>query len=462
MTATLTRSLAADIAALPEAELEAMLRGFSASELAALEYDWRFWARPSQLPPDGEWAFWLVLAGRGFGKTRTGAEYIRDEVDAGRAHRVAMVAPTAGDARDVMVEGESGLLAISPPWNRPTYEPSKRRITWSNGAIATLYSADEPERLRGPQHDLAWADEVAAWRYEEAYDQLMFGLRLGTRPRVVFTTTPKPTALIKALVKDPTGVVTRGSTYDNRANLAATFFSKIVAKYEGTRLGRQELRAEVLEDVEGALWSLAQIEEARMSEETFKSAPVGRTVVAIDPNVSKEPGADEAGVLAVMRGAGQCPCGKSDCAYVLQDASGNIAPIEWARAAVGLYTKYSADRVIAEVNNGGDLVETQLRVVDQNVSYKGVHAAKGKRTRAEPVQALYEQGRVHHVGSFPQLEDQMTQWVPDMGLPSPGRMDALVWGLTELMLDDSAGLLDYYAAQAAAQRAAEQAKREAA
>lgn len=199
-----------------------------------------------------------------------------------------------------------------------------------------------------------------------------------------------------------------------------------------------------------------------MSEETFKSAPVGRTVVAIDPNVSKEPGADEAGVLAVMRGAGQCPCGKSDCAYVLQDASGNIAPIEWARAAVGLYTKYSADRVIAEVNNGGDLVETQLRVVDQNVSYKGVHAAKGKRTRAEPVQALYEQGRVHHVGSFPQLEDQMTQWVPDMGLPSPGRMDALVWGLTELMLDDSAGLLDYYAAQAAAQRAAEQAKREAA
>lgn len=428
-------SLAASLAALPASQRAGVLADLSPSDLAALEHDWRFWARPEQLAPAGDWSIWLVLAGRGFGKTRSGAEFVREEVHAGRAGRVALVGSTAADARDVIVEGESGILATSPAWDRPTYEPSKRRLTWPNGAIATLYSADEPERLRGPQHDLAWGDELAAWRYPDAYDQLMFGLRLGAKPRAIFTTTPKPVKLVTDLLKDPSCVVTRGSTYANRANLAPAFFRQIIRKYEGTRLGRQELNAEVLEDVEGALWTLGMIESARLTLADLALVKVGRTVVAIDPNVTKDASADEAGVVAVMRGVGRCPCGQSRCGYVLRDASGLIGPMEWARRAVGLYHDLTADRIVAEINNGGDLVETQIRVVDARVAYKGVHAAKAKRTRAEPVAALYEQGRVHHIGTFPQLEDQLTRWVPDIGLPSPGRLDALVWGVTELMVE---------------------------
>ena len=436
-------SLAASLAALPHAERVAMLAELAPREVAALEYDWRFWARHNQVAPAGDWSKWLVMAGRGFGKTRIGGEWIREKQASGYG-RFALVGPTAADARDVMVEGESGILAISPPWNKPIYEPSKRRLTWPNGAIATLYSAEEPDRLRGPQHDAAWGDEIATWKYPEAFDQLQFGLRLGSNPQAVYTTTPKPVKLVKELVKDSSTVVTRGTTYENRANLAPAFFAQVIRKYEGTRIGRQELAGELLEDVEGALWSLALIEAARMTSEVFKLAPVGRTVVAVDPNVSSTDESDEAGVIAAMRGSGKCPCGKSDCAYVLKDVSGKLPPIEWARAGIKLYRELAADRVVAEVNNGGDLVETQFRVVDPNVAYSAVHAAKGKRTRAEPIEALYEQGRVHHVGPFPQLEDEMTQWVPDVGLPSPNRLDALVWGLTDLMLGDDLGMLEYY------------------
>ena len=242
---------------------ENLAAALSPAEARALLYDWSFWARPEQLPPPGDWRVWLLLAGRGFGKTRTGAELIRARVAARTARRIALVAPTAADARDVMVEGESGILAISPPWDRPRYEPSKRRLTWPNGAVATLFSADEPERLRGPQHDAAWCDELGSWRYPEAWDMLMFGLRLGPDPRVVVTTTPRPTKLIRALLADPTAVVTRGSTYENRANLAPAFLDQIIRKYEGTRLGRQELDAELLDDVPGALWTRGIIEAAR-------------------------------------------------------------------------------------------------------------------------------------------------------------------------------------------------------
>ena len=399
-----------------------ILADLTEKEAEALLYDWRFWARPNQVPPPGDWRTWLVLAGRGFGKTRTGAEWVREQVEQGQCSRMALVAPTAADARDVMVEGESGILAISPPWFRPLYEPSKRRLTWPNGAIATTYSADEPDRLRGPQHDGAWADELAAWKYSETWDMLMFGLRLGADPRAVVTTTPKPVRLIRELLAAATTVVTRGSTYENADNLAPAFFEKIISKYEGTRLGRQELHAEVLDDVPGALWARKMLDDLRR----LAAPDLVRVVVAVDPAVTSEEGSDETGIVVAGKGA-------DGHGYVLEDLSGRFSPDAWARRAVDAYQERQADRVIAEVNNGGDLVETIVRTVDARVSYKGVHASRGKQTRAEPVAALYEQGRIHHVGSLEDLEDQMCTWLP--GMKSPDRMDALVWALTELMLD---------------------------
>src|SRR6516164_2547621 len=346
--------------------------------------------------PQGNWRIWLLLAGRGFGKTRTGAELIRARVAASTARRLALVAPTAADARNVMVEGESGILAISPPWDRPLYEPSKRRLTWQNGAIATLYSADEPERLRGPQHDATWCDELGSWRRPEAWDMLMFGLRLGTDPRVVVTTTPRPTTLIRALVADPTAVVTRGSTYENRANQPPAFLDQIIRKYEGTRLGRQEIEAELLDDVPGALWTRGIIEAAR----AHNAPSLIRVVVAIDPAATSTADADETGIIVAGKdGQGQ--------GWVLADASGRYQPTEWARTAIAAYRSHRADRVVAEVNHGGEMVEATLRVIDPNVAFAAVRASRDKVTRAEPVAALYEQGRVHHVGTFPQLEDQM-------------------------------------------------------
>lgn len=404
------------------------------AERQAAEWDWHSRARPNQIAPEGNWSKWLILTGRGWGKTRTGAEWVRAKIESGTVRRGALVAPTAADARDVIVEGESGILAISPPWNRPTYESYNRRLVWPNGAIATLYSAEAPERLRGPQHDFAWGDELAAWKYVEAYDQLQFGLRLGFNPQALYTSTPKPIQIVRDLLKDPKCIVTRGSTYENRDNLSASFFDTVIGKYEGTRLGRQELGGEVLEDIEGALWAQVVIDASRMTPDVFRQVRVGRTVVAVDPSVSNTADTDETGIIAGCRGLGRCPCGKDRCAYVLRDASGQMAPIKWAREAVRLYNEFDADRVVGEVNNGGDLVETQFRVVAPDLSYKAVHASKGKRTRAEPVEALYEQARVHHVGIFPGLEDEMTGWVPDSGMPSPGRIDALVWMLSDLML----------------------------
>jgi phage terminase large subunit-like protein len=383
------------LGSLPPPQRARFLKSLNNAELEAFDQDWTgTWARPEQLPPTGDWRTWLLLAGRGFGKTRSGAEAVRAAVKAGN-RRIALVAPTAADARDVMVEGESGLLSIGTANDRPRYEPSKRRLTWPNGAIATTYSADEPERLRGPQHDMAWCDEVASWRFPEAWDMLMFGLRLGNDPRVVVTTTPKPIKIIRDLIADPTTVITRGSTYDNRANLAPAFMAQIIKKYEGTRLGRQELNAEVLDDVPGALWSRALIEETRWPP--HKAVPeLIRIVVAIDPAATSGEEADETGIVVAGKDA-------DGHGYVLADQSGRYPPIEWARTAISLYRKFKADRIVAEVNNGGDMVEATIRMVDPNVAYTKVNASRGKVIRAEPVAALYEQRRVHHIGGRPAL-----------------------------------------------------------
>jgi len=395
-----------------------------------LLYDWPFWARPKQLPPAGDWNTWLILAGRGFGKTRTGAEWVRDQVETHGKRRVALVARTAADARDTMVEGESGILACCPPWFRPRYEPSRRRLTWPNGAIATTYSGDRPDQLRGPQSDAAWADELAAWRYPEAWDQLLFGLRLGTDPRVVVTTTPRPTAIIRQLLADARTHVTRGNTFENRANLAGPALHQLLRKYEGTRMGRQELYAEILDDSSGALWNRAMLDAGRVMN--LKTLPdLARVVVAIDPAVTSGETADETGIVV----AG---IGRNGHGYVLSDLTLRESPHRWGSVAVQAYHRYKADRIVAETNNGGEMVELTIRTVDDTVSYRGVHASRGKRTRAEPVAALYEQSRVHHVGALPELEDQMCLWEP--GQDSPDRMDALVWALTDLMLGRGSSL----------------------
>jgi phage terminase large subunit-like protein len=380
----------------------------------------------------------MLMAGRGFGKTRAGGEWIKAQEKAGM-RRMALVGSTASDARDVMVEGESGLLSLYPSRERPRYSPAVRRVIWPSGARATLYSADEPERLRGPQHEAAWCDDIGSWRYPEAWDMLMFGLRLGTHPRVVITTTPRPTKLVRELVSDPGIAITRGSTYDNRANLAPTFFSQIVKKYEGTRLGRQELDAELLEDVPGALWNQGMIEAARVRQRP----ELQRIVVAIDPAVTSGEDADETGIVV----AGKTTDGAG---YVLGDLSGRYAPIEWAQKAIAAYRAFSADRIVAEVNNGGDMVEATLRMVDSDIPFTAVRASRGKVVRAEPVAALYEQGRVHHVGGFARLEDQMCAFTTDfdrgMAGYSPDRVDALVWALSELLVEivPYEGLMRYY------------------
>jgi phage terminase large subunit-like protein len=396
--------------------------GFDTPEkLKKLDYAWWFNAREKQEIPEGPWRIWLILAGRGFGKTRTGAETVREQVEKGNAKRIALVAPTASDARDVMIEGESGIMNICPDWNRPTYEPSKRRLTWPNGAIATAYSADEPERLRGPQHDFAWCDELAAWRYPEAWDMLQFGLRLGDDPRVIVTTTPKPTPMVKELVRNPNAYITKGSTYENRENLAPAFLEAIVGKYEGTRLGRQELNAEILDDNPDALWQRKDIDDNRVS----KVPELIRIVVGVDPAATSKQGADDTGIVV----AG---IDKNKHGYILGDYTCHLSPKQWAIEAIAAFNKHQADRVVGETNNGGEMVEHTLRTVDPGIPFKSVHASRGKQTRAEPISSYYEQGRIHHVGSFPALEDQMCDWVPGIS-DSPDRVDALVWALTELL-----------------------------
>jgi phage terminase large subunit-like protein len=419
---------------------EALLAKIGTRALDEALRTWIAVARPEQLAPPGDWDTWLIRAGRGFGKTRSGAEWVKEQIESGARGRIALIGPTASDIRDAMIEGESGIMSLYAGAlmdDIPDYEPSLRRITWPNGAIATTYSAEEPDRLRNKQHDGGWCDELAAWDDPQAcWDQYQFGLRLGDRPQTVVTTTPRPLPIIRTLSKDPKVAVTLGSTYDNKANLAPSFLRSIKRAYEGTRLGQQEIYAVILEDNPGALWRLANIEAARV-----RNAPIDfrRLAGAIDPAVTSREDSDESGII--FGGIADCVCkgGAPELhAFILEDVSGIYTPDQWARVVAERYHHYDCDRIIAEINNGGELVESVLRTLgDSQISFKGIHASRGKAIRAEPVAALYEQGKVHHVGTFAKLEDQLTQWNPLVDSYSPDRLDALVWLLTELLVSHS-------------------------
>lgn len=405
-----------------DARLLAM--SLSDDEAHALWYDWEAWARDEQLMPEGDWLTWLVLAGRGFGKTRSGAEAVREITTREPGIRIALIAPTAADCRDVMIEGESGIVSVFPDGEKPEYLPSKRLLRFRNGSLGFVYSAEEPERLRGPQHHYAYVDEIAVYPdVEMLWDNLQFGLRLGTRPRVIVTTTPKPLPFLKKLMADASTVVTRGSTFDNSANLPAPVLDYFRRVYGGTRIGQQELMGVVLDEAEGALWHRSRIEALRV-----QAAPeLVRIVVAIDPSTTSGENSDECGIIAAGVGA-------DGHGYVLADKSCRLPPDQWAARAISLYDHLECDRIIAEANNGGDLVESVLRTVRRNIPYEKVHASRGKVVRAEPIAALFEQSRVHMVGGFRELEDELVNFVPGALTKSPNRADAMVWALSYLMV----------------------------
>lgn len=430
------------IASEPPEVQRAFLDELSEGALLALPFLFEFWALPHQLPPEGDWKTWVCLGGRGAGKTRAGAEWVRAEVegarplDHGRSRRVALVGETIEQAVTVMVEGESGILACSPPDRRPLWDGTRKRLLWPNGAEARVYSAHDPERLRGPQFDAAWVDELAKWkRAEEAWDMLQFALRLGEHPRQVVTTTPRGVGVLKSILARASTVVTHAPTEANAANLAGSFLAEVRARYEGTRLGRQELDGVLFEDVEGALWTLSMLEGCRVE----KAQALDRVVVAVDPPVTGHGASDECGILVV--GAETQGAPREWRAVVLEDASvTGASPQVWAEAALDAMRRHGADRLVAEVNQGGDLVETLVRNIDPLVPYRGVRASKGKAARAEPVAALYEQGRVGHVRGLSRLEDQMCRMTVRgyEGKGSPDRVDALVWAVQELILDPAA------------------------
>ena len=410
----------------------------SEAELGFLDRQWDIFAhdhqRPPRLSPNGQpWLTWLMIGGRGAGKTRAGAEWIRAQAlglppFADRAvGRIALVGETEHDVREVMIEGVSGLLAVHAPHERPLWQPSRRRLEWPNGAVGQAFSADDPESLRGPQFGCAWSDELAKWRYAEAaFDMLQFGLRLGAQPRQLITTTPRPTALLKRLMADPTSVVTRAATQANAFNLAPTFLQGVMARYAGTRLGRQELDGEIIEDRPDALWSRALIEQCRIGE----APPLKRIVVAVDPPVSSSRRADSCGIVA----AGMAEGGT---VYVLADDTvSGASPALWANKAIALWRRLEADALVVEINQGGEMVRAVINEVDAAVPVVPVRALRGKWLRAEPVATLYEQGRVKHAGAFAALEDEMCDFASS-GLStgrSPDRVDALVWAISQLAL----------------------------
>ena len=421
---------------------EAFLDGLSPNALAALPYQFEFWALPHQLPPEGDWRSWLVLGGRGAGKTRAGAEWVRAQVEGatplaeGRARRVALVGETFEQIRDVMVFGESGIIACSPPDRVPKWHAGHRELQWANGAVAKAYSAHDPEGLRGPQFDAAWADELGKWKKaDEAWDMLQFALRLGEHPQVVVTTTPRNVPALKDLLLQPTTVKTHATTQANRANLADSFLQEVQRRYYGTRRGREELDGEFLEEAEGALWSLQGLEKTRLG----LMPEFSRIVVAVDPPVTGKSTSDSCGIIVVGARTEGPPQDWS--AVVLEDASvQGASPTEWATRAVETYRRYEADCLVAEVNQGGDLVETVVRQIDPTVSYRAVRASRGKSARAEPVAALYDQGRVKHAHAFNALEDQMMLMTAQgyAGRGSPDRVDALVWGIHEALIKPAA------------------------
>lgn len=405
------------------------LDAYEREALIPMNWDWDFWARMDQKAPKSDWRTWLVLGGRGAGKTRTGAEWIHERVRQG-AERIALVAETYGDGREVMLEGPSGLLHTGYPSERPRYEPSRRRLSWSSGAEAYIFSAEDPEGLRGYQFDTAWSDELAKWPFgEDTWSNLQMGLRLGDDPRQIVTTTPRTVPLLKEIMARETTELTRASSYANRTNLADSFFSEIAAVYEGTALGRQELLGELIEDLAGALWTWDMIEAARAEAPgSFR-----RIVVAVDPPVTSHEGSDACGIVV----AGLCHAEEKH-AFVLADLTvKGFRPHQWAERVAEAYHRFEADRVVVEVNQGGDLVTDVLRTASSSIPVKAVRATRGKIIRAEPIAALYEQNRIHHACPLPELEDQMTSFT-GAGFSSPDRLDALVWALTDLMIGHEA------------------------
>ncbi|WP_378944579.1 DNA-packaging protein [Paracoccus sp. R86501] len=437
------RSGAAWLASAGPEEVEAFLGGLSENALGSLPWLFEFWALPHQLPPAGDWKSWVIMGGRGAGKTRAGSEWVRQMVEgptadaAGKCHRVALVGETFDQVREVMIFGESGILACSPPDRRPTWEAGRRRLVWANGATATVYSAHEPEALRGPQFDAAWVDELAKWKKaEDVWDMLQFALRLGSHPQQVITTTPRNVGVLKRLLGNASTVVTHAPTDANRAYLAESFLAEVQSRYGGTRLGRQELDGVLLDDIEGALWTTAMVEGARVDQ----LPKLDRIVVAVDPSVTNGKSSDECGIIVAGVVAQGEP--RDWRAYVLEDASVRGGPSDWAKAAIAAMDRHGAERLVAEVNQGGDMVESVIRQIDPLVPFKALRASRGKGLRAEPVAALYEQGRIKHArqGSLGPLENQMCQMTVRgfEGRGSPDRLDAMVWAMHELMIEPAA------------------------
>lgn len=389
---------------------------------------WRDIARPEQLEPEGnDWLIWAFIAGRGAGKTRSAAEWVIEKATQNPGCRIALIGRTPADVRDVMIEGDSGIMSCAPEGQKPIYEPSKRRLTWPNGSIGIAYSAEVPSQLRGPQHHFAWADEASSWTdarkgdvVDTAWNNLMLGLRLGQDVRCMVTTTPKPNKLTREIMGRASTRISRGSTYDNLGNMAPSFREQVLATYEGTRIGRQELMGEMLDDVLGALWTVQMLDEAKVRD----LPDMERVVVSIDPSGGDGPNSDEQGIVVAGKGV-------DGLFYILADRSCKLSPQGWASRAVEAFHEFSADRIVAERNYGGDMVEQIIKTISPNVAVKTVTASRGKVQRAEPIAALYEQSRVKHHGTMAELEDQMTTWTPIAG-GSPDRMDALVWALTDL------------------------------
>lgn len=412
------------LASLPEAERAKALALLTDEQANELKWDWRFWARPKQLAPEGDWATWIIRAGRGFGKTRSGAGWVHERAMAYPGRWIALVARTPADARDYMIEGPGGLLRNTPPWERPLYEPSKRRVIWPNGAWATIYSDDEPDQLRGYSGDTAWLDEFAKFKHpRECWDNLQFGMReiSNDRPRRLITTTPRPILILRELEKLPSTRVVIGTSHENRANLDPTWFAETILGYEGTRIGRQEVYAEIIDDAPGALWKRDMIRHIGREPDLL------RIVVAVDPPASSSGESALAGIVV-------CGLGIDRRGYVLADYSGRMSPGEWGRKVIEACDTWRADRIVAEANQGGEMVRHTIQTVRENAPVTLVHASRGKQARAEPVAALYEQGKVDHVGSFPELEDEMCTWEPLSAMPSPDRLDAMVWAMTELAI----------------------------
>jgi phage terminase large subunit-like protein len=413
---------------------KALLSQSQLDELAVLEdefkYAWELQARSKQLPPDGDWLYWLILAGRGWGKTRTAVEFVRKRVCEENAQTILIVARSPTELREYCIEGKSGILSVFPPALKPNYQPSKSRIVFHTGAIALCYSAETPDKIRGAGIDTAWFDEFATYKYQkEIWETFVFSLREG-QPKVVISTTPRNTKELKKLKDNPKTHLTRGSTYENKANLSDIFVDEVIKPYEGTRTGRQELEAEILEDVEGALWKILLIDQNRINKKDLPDLKY--IVIGVDPAGSQK--GDEIGIICGG-------LGNNGDGYILDDGSLHGTPNEWASEAIRLFNYHKANEIVPEVNYGGDMVVNTIKTLDKDglIKVYSVRATRGKAIRAEPIVSLYEQGKIHHVGTFPELEDQMCSWSPIESKESPDRIDALVWALTRLMIEKNKG-----------------------